>query len=123
MYLTLLASPAQRVAQRVALADIRRTCDNLSMFPPEILNHPIWCLYDDTLGNIVLKHPYKPERPVPCPHCGQTLRIENYRATCCGQEFKTGFGEIRQRAPVGTHQRQSGRGWASLRPYAKGHVL
>jgi hypothetical protein len=93
------------------------------MFPRAIWNHPVWCLYDDTSGNVVLKHPYKRGRPISCPHCGQTLQMENYMATCCGQEFKTSFGEIRQRAPLGAHQRHSGCGWASLRPYTKGQVL
>jgi len=74
-----------------------------------------WYLYDNTSGDVVLKHPYHPGESVPCPHCGQTLIVDNYRADCCNQEFKTGFGEIRQRQALGSHDRTSGRGWASLR--------
>jgi hypothetical protein len=77
----------------------------------------IWCLYDNLAGKIILKHPYRPGMTVPCPHCGKALAIEKYRATCCGQEFKTSFGEIAQRQPVGEHNRTAGRGWNSLRPY------
>jgi hypothetical protein len=76
-----------------------------------------WYLYDTTNGTIVLKHPYKPGMEVPCPHCGKVLAIENYQAQCCGQQFKTGFGEVHQKEPVGQHQKTVGRGWQSLRPY------
>jgi hypothetical protein len=82
------------------------------MFPKAI-----WYLYDDTSGNTVLKHRYREGKSVPCPHCGEPLMVENYRASCCGHAFKTSFGEIRQREPVARHNRRSGRGWASLRPY------
>jgi hypothetical protein len=90
------------------------------MFPYEIYIKPIWCLYDDMAGQIMLKHPWgKRIKVVPCPHCGNALVVENYKATCCGKNFKTGFSEFRQVEPVGTHKRASGRGWASLRPYLK----
>ena len=88
------------------------------MFPPEIWSKPIWCLYDDMAGNIILMHPWRPGISVLCPRCGTHLILERYRATCCGFEFKTGFGAIRQAIPIGTHDRTSGRGWSSLRPAA-----
>jgi hypothetical protein len=89
------------------------------MFPYEIWTHPVWCLYDNTSGRVILKHPWRKGLQVPCPHCGKPLTVENYKAACCNQEFGTGFGEIHQREPVGTHDRTSGRGWFSLRPYVK----
>jgi hypothetical protein len=76
-----------------------------------------WYLYDNTAGKIILKHPYARGAKVPCPHCGAVLKIENYRAACCGHEFRTSFGEIAQRHPVGDHTRTAGRGWQSLREY------
>lgn len=76
-----------------------------------------WYLYDDMSGNIVLKHPYRPEMTVSCPHCNNFLMIDNYRDKCCGNEFKIGFGEIRQIKPVGQHKNVQGRGWQSLRLY------
>lgn len=82
------------------------------MFPKKI-----WYLYDNTSGNVVLKHPYSAGISVPCPQCQRPLEIQNYRATCCGKTFKTSFGEISQRERVGEHHRQRGRGWDSLRPY------
>lgn len=87
------------------------------MFTREIWENPIWCLYDNLAGHVVLKHPWRDGLVVECPHCGEPLAVEGYRAHCCGQHFKTGFGEIRQIEPVGTHDRTSGRGWASLRAY------
>jgi hypothetical protein len=77
-----------------------------------------WYLYDTTSGQTVLKHPFRPGLTIPCPACGSSLKLENYRADCCGESFRTGFGEIRRVRPVGIHNRQVGRGWASLRPYA-----
>ncbi|MFA5866223.1 MAG: hypothetical protein WC975_16240 [Phycisphaerae bacterium] len=77
----------------------------------------LWYFYDNTEGNIVLKHPYQKGMEVPCPYCGKLLAVENYRAQCCNQQFKTGFWEIRQIEPVGKHQKTQGRGWQSLRPY------
>lgn len=76
-----------------------------------------WYLYDNCSGRVVLKHPYKPGMDVPCPHCGVVLVVESYEAECCGQVFKTGFGEICQKEAVGTHTKRIGRGWKSLRPY------
>ncbi len=87
------------------------------MFTREIWENPIWCLYDNLAGQVVLKHPWRDGLVVECPHCGEPLAVEGYIAHCCGQHFKTGFGEIRQIEPVGTHDRTSGRGWASLRAY------
>jgi len=84
----------------------------MNMFPDRC-----WYLYDNTSGRIVLKHPYREGDSVPCPHCDAILAIEDYRAACCGKTFKTGFGEIAQREPVGISQRSTGRGWGSLRPY------
>jgi hypothetical protein len=75
-----------------------------------------WYFYDNTSGQIILKHPYHPDLAIPCPHCGQRLQIQNYRASCCDGEFKTSFGEIRQCRPVATHSHTTGRGWDSLRP-------
>lgn len=76
-----------------------------------------WYCYDNMSGQTMLKHPYRAGAGVPCPHCGETLRVQDYRASCCGQEFRTSFGEIAQREPVGSHSRKSGRGWKSLRLY------
>jgi len=88
------------------------------MFPRGIWDNPIWCLYDNTSGHVVLKHPWRNGLVVDCPHCGEPLAVEDYGARCCSQYFKIGFGEIRQIEPVGTHDRTSGCGWASLRPYS-----
>ena len=84
----------------------------MNMFPQRI-----WYLYDNTSGKVILKHPYRRGMTVPCPYCGKSLVIANYRAACCGNEFHTSFGEIAQRQPVGDHNRTSGRGWGSLRPF------
>ncbi len=93
------------------------------MFPLEIWRKPIWCLYDNMAGQVVLKHPWRRGLVVPCPNCGEPMTVENYKAECCGQLFKTAFNEIRQVEPVGTHDRTSGRGWASLRPYRGGEAF
>jgi hypothetical protein len=87
------------------------------MFPSEFTAKPAWWLYDTTTGNVVLKHFYLQGMTVRCPHCGLELTIKDYKAECCGRTFRTGFGEIAQREPVGKHTKTSGRGWASLRPY------
>lgn len=87
------------------------------MFPREIWFNPIWCLYDNMSGKIILKHPYHKGLNVPCPYCAKNLIFKDYKASCCNQEFKTGFNEVIQREPYGTHQRNSGRGWASIRPF------
>ena len=89
------------------------------MFPRAIWTNPIWCLYDNTSGKIILKHPWQRDKAVRCPYCGEPLDVQNYRATCCGQEFRTSFGEIAQRAPFGTHTRETGCGWSSLRPFQR----
>ncbi len=82
------------------------------MFPKRM-----WYLYDNTSGNTILKHPYRANDSVPCPYCAEPLLVQNYRAQCCNQEFRTSFGEIAQREPIGQHLRRSGRGWSSLRPF------
>ncbi len=87
------------------------------MLHSDIWNSSVWCLYDSLFGEILLKHPWRKGQEVPCPHCGKTLVIENYRAKCCDHEFKASFGEICQCEPVGKHNRKSGRGWTSIRPY------
>lgn len=87
------------------------------IFPPEFTAKPAWWLYDTTTGNVVLKHPYHRGMKVPCPHCGLELAIKDYRAECCGRSFRTGFGAIAQKEPVGHHTKTSGRGWSSLRPF------
>ncbi len=76
-----------------------------------------WYLYDNTTGSIVLKHPYSRGMEVLCPYCSKPLAVENYRAECCENQFKTGFGEIHQVQPVGKHSKMTGRGWQSLRPF------
>ena len=85
--------------------------------PSKFTAKPAWWLYDTTTGNVVLKHPYHRGMKVRCPHCGLELTIKDYRAECCGRSFRTGFGEIAQREPVGKHTKTSGRGWSSLRPF------
>lgn len=76
-----------------------------------------WYLYDNTSGKIILKHPYYRNLLVKCPYCDEWLWVEDYQAECCGKTFKTGFWEIHQVEPFGTHNRKSGRGWRSLRPF------
>jgi hypothetical protein len=76
-----------------------------------------WYLYDNTSGGVILKHPYRPGIKVLCPYCNKPLVIDNYRATCCNNQFKTYFGEIHQIIPVGKHDKTKGRGWQSLRPF------
>jgi hypothetical protein len=85
--------------------------------PSKFMAKPAWWLYDNTIGNIVLKHPYYRGIKVRCPHCGLELTIKDYRAECCGRSFRISEGEIAQREPVGKHTKTSGRGWASLRPW------
>ena len=85
------------------------------MFPSEFTAKPAWWLYDNIAGNVVLKHFYLQGMKVRCPHCGLELTIKDYRAECCGRSFRTGFGEIAQKEPVGKHTRTSGCGWSSLR--------
>lgn len=87
------------------------------MFPREIWYNPVWCLYDNTSGNIILKHPWRKGLDVLCPYCGKVLRVADYKAICCNQEFRISHHEISQIKPIGTHQRKTGRGWASIRPY------
>jgi hypothetical protein len=87
------------------------------MFPPEFSAKPAWWLYDTTNGHVILKHPDHRGMKVLCPHCGNELTIKDYRAECCERSFRTSFGEIAQREPVGSHNKTSGRGWASLRPF------
>ena len=87
------------------------------MFPSNFPTKPAWWLYDTTDGRVILKHPYHRGMKVPCPHCGHELTIKDYRAECCGRSFRTGFGAISQREPVGKHTKTSGRGWSSLRPF------
>jgi len=87
------------------------------MLPPEFSASSAWWLYDTTDGRVILKHPYRPGMQVLCPHCGHKLTIKDYRAECCGRTFRTGFGEIAQKAPVGKHTKTSGRGWSSIRPF------
>lgn len=53
-----------------------------------------WYLYDDTLGSIRLTHRYRPGMQVNCPYCDKTFIIESYRACCCDNIFKIGFGAI-----------------------------
>jgi len=78
-----------------------------------------WYLYDDTSGNIRLKHQYRPGMQVNCPCCDKPFIIEDYKAQCCDNIFRTGFGEISQVKPVGTHNKVKGRGWQSLRPFCR----
>jgi hypothetical protein len=77
-----------------------------------------WYLYDATDGRIVLKHPFRRGMEIPCPYCGSLLIINDYKATCCGQLFKTAFYEIHQVKPFGYQNRKTKKGWASLRPYS-----
>ena len=60
-----------------------------------------WYLYDNLSGAVILKHPYRLGLKIRCPHCGEQLKVERYTASCCGEEFKTRFGEIHQRRAVG----------------------
>ncbi|MGH7985546.1 MAG: hypothetical protein ACREQX_04585 [Candidatus Binataceae bacterium] len=87
------------------------------MFPREIWFNPLWCLYDATDRRVLLKRPFRTGIMVPCPHCGNPLRFDNYKAACCERHFSTGFGEVRQLEAAGSHNRMSGRGWDSLRVY------
>ncbi len=87
------------------------------MFPKEIYNNPIWCLYDNLSGKIILKYPWRKGLTVPCPYCGKPLVFSQYKAICCGKDFRISFGEVSQRQPIGSHNRTKGRGWVSLRPY------
>lgn len=88
-------------------------------FPRAIISDPIWCLYDNLRGEVILKHPYWRGLHVPCPHCAKELHVDGYRAACCGFTFKTSFGEIHQCEPHGRHDKSSNRGGASIRPYRR----
>ncbi len=50
------------------------------MFPREIWENPIWCLYYNLSGQVVLKHPWRDGLVVECPHCGEPLAVEGYEA-------------------------------------------
>ncbi|MBL7129747.1 MAG: hypothetical protein ISS16_12310 [Ignavibacteria bacterium] len=89
------------------------------MFPDEINKNPIWCLYDNLSGITILKHPWQTGLKVNCPHCNKLLNFEKYKASCCGFNFGISFNEVHQKEPVGTHDKTSGRGWESIRPYIK----
>ena len=72
-------------------------------------------MYDDTKGNTYLKFTYWPGTTVLCPVCCQSLVISNYKAECCGRQFRTGHNECAQVGPYAHHTRKTGRGWESLR--------
>lgn len=78
-----------------------------------------WCLYDDTNGNIKLKHCWPQSEVVPCPSCSKPLNLSKvnaqYSAECCGETFYLGWGHVTQGEPTGKHLRKVGRGWQSLR--------
>jgi len=76
-----------------------------------------WYLYDNTSGSVILKHPYSKGMEVLCPYCNKLLVIENYRAECCENQFKTGFEEIHQVHPIAKHNKTTGCDWQSLRPF------
>ena len=83
-----------------------------------------WYLYADTNGNIRLIHRWRSDYEkgsIRCPHCNIPLFFRNYRGFCskCGNEFKTGFGRVYQKNPVGKHNKTKGRGWQSLRLWCK----
>ena len=88
-------------------------------WPTEIWKHKrVWFLYDSTNGDIVLIRPYSKGEETPCPHCGKTLDIVTYRASCCNRVFRTGWHRtIRQQEPLGKHNKKIGRGWKSIRPF------
>ncbi len=75
-----------------------------------------WFTYVATDGRVLLKHRWRRQSPIPCPHCGKRLEFSEYRALCCDQTFKIGFGEIAQHDPIGV-SRVFPRGWKSLRPW------
>lgn len=89
------------------------------MFPDKIYHNPTWCLYDNTSGKTILKHPWRKGIKVNCPHCDKLLNFEKYKANCCGHSFGISFNEVSQHEPIGTHDRITGRGWDSIRPYIK----
>lgn len=89
------------------------------MLPSEFLENPMWYLYDTTNGKTVLKHPSRGKLPIPCPHCGRKLEIVEYKASCCNYNFQISFGVVMQVEPVALHNKTSGRGWKSLRPFEK----
>lgn len=83
-----------------------------------------WYLYDDTLGNIKLVHRWREDYEqgtIYCPDCDEPLFFKEYKAKCskCGEEFRSGFGQVYRVKPFGSHKKKTGRGWQSLRPYVK----
>jgi hypothetical protein len=80
-------------------------------------NKTIWYLYNDTSGRVILKHSYTAGDKVFCPHCGNSLTVEGYAASCCDEKFRVSFGEIRQVSPQDYHEESFNRGWKSLRPF------
>jgi len=90
-------------------------------WPPAIYRRPVWCLYDDTSGQVRLVHPWKHSgQVVPCHYCGERLAFVNFRAECCGQVYQSSMGRVVQLAPYGLHTKTYNRGWSSLRPAGKG---
>jgi hypothetical protein len=75
-----------------------------------------WFTYVALDGRVLLKHRYRRESSIPCPHCGKPLEIREYRAGCCAQIFKISFGDITQQQPVGVSAERP-RGWQSLKPW------
>ena len=81
-----------------------------------------WYLYDDTRGQTKLIHRWREDYEqgtIHCPDCNVPLFFKDYSAKCakCGEEFRSGFGQVYRVRAAGFHEKKYGRGWKSLRPY------
>ena len=85
-----------------------------------------WCLYDDTNGNVKLKHYWPQDEMVQCPNCNKPLGISKansqYNAQCCKKTFNLSWNHVTQKEPTGTHMRKTGRGWQTLRLQNKSDI-
>jgi hypothetical protein len=82
----------------------------------------VWCLFDDSDGNTILKFPYAVGERVECPRCMKVLKFEDSSAMCCAEKFWCYPNEVRQARPVGTHAHARG-GWQTLRPYRRADAV
>lgn len=77
-----------------------------------------WFTYVATDGRVLLKHRYRGSLVVLCPHCDKPLEVAEYRAQCCGQEFRVSFGDITRKQPIGA-SKEFPRGWKSVKPWKR----
>jgi hypothetical protein len=71
-----------------------------------------WFLYDDLSGNTWIQ---TKDDVTHCPICDELITFIGYSGRHCGYKYKTYFGVLRLMTPYAKHNKQSGRGWQSVR--------